>query len=64
MNKKGYIVAINSSLDGLLELLDDYGFDYECEELFVSPLPGCLVINVWYYPHEIKELEDIFAPYV
>ena len=46
MNKKGYIVAINSSLDELLELLDDYGFDYECEELFISPLPGCLVITV------------------
>lgn len=64
MNKKGYIVAINSSLDGLFEKLDDFGFDYECKEMEVSPLPSYLVVEVCFYPHEIRELESIFAPYV
>ncbi len=64
MNVKGYIVAVNSSLGGLLDELDDFGFDYECEDIEVSPLSSYIVIKVWYYPHEIRELEDIFAPYV
>lgn len=64
MNVKGYIVAVNSSLGGLLDELDDFGFDYEYEEIEVSPLPSYIVIKVWYYLHEIRELEDIFAPYV
>lgn len=60
MRENYYFVENNSSLDGLFELLNEYGFDYECD-----PAPdGYIEIHVWYYPDEIRELEDIFAPYV
>ena len=62
MDRKGYIVEMNSALEGLFELLDDYGFDYECDEHW--PAPGYIEIHIWYYPGEIRRLEDIFAPYV
>lgn len=64
MSKKSYIVAINSSLGGLLDLLNDRGFNYKCEDIYISPLPTYIAITVWCYPHEICEVEDIFAPYV
>lgn len=62
MKEVCYIVEINSSLDGLFEQLDDYGFDYECDKDW--PRANYMEICVWYYPHEIKDLENIFAPYV
>ena len=62
MRRNCYVVEMNSALEGLFEQLDDYGFDYECEEHW--PAPGYMEIYVWYYPHEIRDLEDIFAPYV
>lgn len=62
MKRKCYVVEMNSALDGLFEQLDDYGFDYECEEHW--PAPGYMEIYVLYYPHEIQNLENIFAPYV
>ena len=62
MKENWYIVEMNSALDGLFELLDDYGFDYECDEHW--PAPGFIEVHVWYYPSDIWELEDIFAPYV
>lgn len=62
MRSKCYIVEMNSALESLFEQLDDYGFDYECEEHW--PAPGYMEICVWGYPYEIRELEIIFAPYV
>lgn len=63
MQENYYFVENNSSLDGLFELLNEYGFDYECEEYYPA-LEGYIEIHVWYYPDEIRDLEDIFAPYV
>ena len=63
MNENYYIVKMNTALEGLLELLDDYGFDYDFDALYPVP-EGYTEIHVWYYPHEIQQLEDIFAPYV
>lgn len=63
MNENYYIVKMNSALEGLLELLDDYGFDYDFDALYpVSE--GYTEIHVWYYPGDIRVLEDILAPYV
>lgn len=62
MRRKCYIVEMNSALEGLFEKLDDYGFDYECEEHW--PAPGYMEIYVSYYPQEIQDLENILAPYV
>ena len=62
MNMKCYVVEMNSALAGLFEQLDDYGFDYEYNEHW--PAPGYMEIYVWYFPQEIWDLEDIFAPYV
>jgi hypothetical protein len=61
MRRKCYVVEMNSALDGLFEHLNDYGFDYECRALAE---PGYMEIYVLYYPHEIQDLENIFAPYV
>ena len=60
MKRMCYVVEMNSALEGLFELLDDYGFDYDCEGL----VPDYVEIFVYCYPHEIRELENIFAPYV
>lgn len=62
MERKCYIVEMNSALEGLFEQLNDYGFDYECDEHW--PAPGYIEITVDCYPHEFPDLEDIFAPYV
>lgn len=62
MNRKCYIVEMNSSLDGLFEQLDDYGFNYECDEHW--PAPGYIEISVWFHPYEAHDLENILAPYV
>ena len=58
-----YFVELNSSLDGLFEQLDDYGFDYDFESIYPVP-EGYIEIHVYYYSHEIRDLENIFAPYV
>ena len=63
MCEKYYLVEMNSSMSGLLELLDDYGFDYDFDAPYPVP-EGYTEIHVWYYPNEIRELESIFAPYV
>jgi len=60
MKRMCYIVKMNSALDGLFEQLDDYGFDYECEGL----VPDYVEICVDCYSSEIRDLENIFAPYV
>lgn len=62
MKTNCYIVEMNSALEGLFEQLDDYGFDYFWDDF--SPAPGFIEIYVDYYPHEIRDLENIFAPYV
>ena len=58
-----YFVELTSSLAGLIEQLDDYGFDYDFDALYPAP-EGYIEIHVYYYPHEIRDLEIIFAPYV
>lgn len=63
MCEKYYFVEMNSSMGGLLELLDDYGFDYDFDALYPVP-EGYTEIHVWYHPNKIRELENIFAPYV
>jgi hypothetical protein len=63
MRENYYFVELTSSLTGLLEQLDDYGFDYDFDALYPVP-EGYIEIHVYYYPHEIRELENIFAPYV
>ena len=35
MNENYYIVKMNTALEGLLELLDDYGFDYDFDALIL-----------------------------
>ena len=62
MKRNCYVVEMNSALEELFEQLNDDGFDYECEEHWSAP--GYMEIYVWYYPDEIRDLEDIFAPYV
>lgn len=62
MNTKSYIVEMNSSLEELFDQLDDHGFVYSWDDF--SPVPGFIEIYVKYFPHEIQDLEDIFAPYV
>ena len=62
MKKACYIVEMNSALEGLFEQLDGYGFDYECEEYWLAS--NCIEVSVYYYPHEIRDLQKIFAPYV
>ena len=63
MQENYYFVELSSSLDGLFEQLDDYGFDYDFESIYPVP-EGYIEIHVYYYPHEIQDLENIFAPYV
>jgi len=60
MKRMCYIVKMNSALEGLFERLNDYGFDYDCEDL----VSDYVEIFVYCHPHEIRELENIFAPYV
>ena len=63
MNENYYFIELTSSLEGLLEQLDDYGFDYDFDAVY--PIPeGYIEIHIYYYPDEIRELENILAPYV
>ena len=63
MERKCYVVEVNSALEGLFEALNEYGFDYECDDFW--PADGWTIeIIVECYPHEFADLEDIFAPYV
>jgi len=62
MKRNCYVVEMNSALEGLFEDLNDCGFVYVCREHW--PAPGYMEIYVWYYPYEIRDLENIFAPYV
>lgn len=62
MKRNYYIVEMNSALEGLFEKLSDHGFDYFWDDF--SPVPGFIEIYVDCYPHEIRDLENIFAPYV
>lgn len=57
-----FIVEINSSNEIMFEQLNDYGFDYYCDEHW--PVPGYMEIYIDYYPHEIRELEEIMKWYV
>lgn len=63
MQENYYIIELTSSLDGLLEQLNDYGFDYDFDALYPVP-EGYIEIHVFYYPQEIQVLEEILAPYV
>ena len=63
MNENYYFIDVNSSLDGLLELLDYYGFDYDFDAIYPVP-DGYTEIHIWYYPNDICVLEEILAPYV
>lgn len=63
MRENYYFVKLTSSLAELIEQLDDYGFDYDFDALYPVP-EGYTEIHVYYYPHEIQDLENIFAPYV
>ena len=62
MIKKCYVVEISTDLEALFEQLNDYGFDYFWDDF--SPVPGFIEIYVDCYSHEIRDLENIFAPYV
>lgn len=57
-----YIVEVTTALESLFDALDDYGFDYFCDEGVISP--GTVEIFVQCYPHEVATVENIFAPYV
>lgn len=57
-----YVIEMNSATEDLFNALDDYGFDYWCDDSDVAS--GMIEIIVDYYPHEISVLDDIFAPYV
>ena len=57
-----FIVEMNSSNETMFEQLNDYGFDYYCDEHW--PAPGYMEIYIDHYPHEIQELENIMKWYV
>ena len=57
-----FIVEINSSNEIMFEQLNDYGFDYYCDEHW--PVPGYMESYIDYYPHEIRELEEIMKWYL
>lgn len=57
-----YIVEVTTALESLFDALNDYGFDYFCDEDVISP--GMVEIFVQCYPHEVATIENIFAPYV
>lgn len=62
MTTQCYIVEMNSGNESMFESLDDYGFDYHCEEHW--PAPGYMEIYIDCYPQEIQDLEDIMKWYV
>lgn len=57
-----YIVEISSDNETMFEQLDEYGFDYWCEEHW--PAPGYMEIHINYYPMEIRDLKEIMKWYV
>lgn len=62
MMTKCYIVEMNSSNETMFDALNDYGFDYHCDEHW--PAPGYMEIYIDYYPTEIQNLEEIMKWYV
>ena len=62
MVTKCYIVEMNSNNESMFESLNDFGFDYYCDEHW--PAPGYMEIYIDCYSHEIKELESIMQWYV
>lgn len=62
MITKCYIVEMNSSNETMFEQLNDYGFDYYCDEHW--PAPGYMEIYIDCFSHEIPELEKIMKWYV
>lgn len=62
MMTRCYAVEIGSENETMFEQLDDYGFDYYCEEHF--PVQGFMEIYIDCYPHEIQDLENIMKWYV
>lgn len=63
MVERYYFVENNPALESLIEQLDNYGIDYDFDALYPVP-ENYFEIHVWCYPHEIRDLENIFAPYV
>ena len=62
MLTKCYVVEFNSALEGLFDKLEECGFNwYNYRE---SSTPGYIEIGVWCYSFQIRDLENIFAPYV
>lgn len=62
MTKKCYIIEISTVNETMFEQLNEYGFDYECEQHW--PAPGYMEITIECYPHEIPDLEEIMKWYV
>ena len=57
-----YIVEISTNNEAIFEALNDYGFDYQCEENW--PVPGYMEIYIDCYPAEVRDLEEIMKWYV
>lgn len=62
MMTKCYAVEMSSENEAMFDALNDYGFDYHCEEHW--PVPGYIEIYIDVYPNEIRDLEEIMKWYV
>jgi len=62
MTTRCYIVEMNSTNESMFEFLNDYGFDYYCEEHW--PAPGYMEVYVNCCPRAIQDLENIMKWYV
>lgn len=61
MTVQCYMVERTSALETLFEELDNYGFDYECENSYNH---NYIEIFIFCYPYEIKRLEEMMKWYV
>ena len=62
MMTKCYAIEMSTNIESMFDALNDYGFDYYCDE--DRPATGYMEIYIDCYPHEVCALEDIMKWYV
>lgn len=62
MRTSCYIIEYSTENEAMFEQLDEYGFNYHCEEHWSAP--GYMEIYIDCYEHEIRDLEEIMKWYV
>lgn len=62
MTTKCYIVEVTTNIENLFNDLNEYGFDYYCEE--DNPTAGYMEIYIDCYSDEVRDLEEIMKWYV